>query len=292
MSGNFNYNDVFMGVRVGKQKSYRRSFKEEYRLKRLTEALTLKKGKILDIGCGGGILTESLHYYYPKAELYGCDVSKTAISYAKKFGSGRVSYDVIKNKKLPYSSNFLDACVCLDVMEHIPDIDFFLKEVKRVLKKDGKFFLLVPCEGQPFTFTWLFQKIKLGSNLTYKNWGHIHPEFTHKSVEKLLEKHGFRTKRKTYSEHMLYQITNFLVYFLPKEVVEIVFGNKAERYMDRGIVAMEDKNNNRKDFMLYVRIGWLQFSRILWFLPSVELELLKKMPFTAWKAHFLAISSK
>jgi 2-polyprenyl-3-methyl-5-hydroxy-6-metoxy-1,4-benzoquinol methylase len=292
MSGNFNYNDVFMGVRVGKQKNYKRTFKEEYRLKRMTEALHLNKGRILDIGCGGGILTESLHYYYPQAKLYGCDVSKTAITYAKKSGSGRVTYDVIKNKKLPYPDDYFDACVCLDVMEHIPDVDFFLKEVRRILKRNGKFFLLVPCEGQPLTFTWLFQKIKLGSNLTYKNWGHIHPEFTHRYVEKLLEEHGFKTKKKSYSEHFLYQMTNFIVYFLPKEIMELVLGKNAEQYMDRGIVAKEVKKDNKKDFMMYVRNGWLGFSRVLWFIPGIELEMMKKSPFTAWKAHYLAISQK
>ena len=242
---------------------------------------------MLDIGCGGGILTESLHYYFPKMKLYGCDVSKTAIAYAKKFGSGRVTYGVIKDKRLPYKDNSLDVCVCLDVMEHIPDVNFFLKEVKRILKKDGQFFLLVPCEGQQFTFTWLFQKFKLGDKLTYKNWGHIHPEFTHKSVEKLLKKHGFIVQRRTYSEHTLYQVANFLTYFLPKEIIGFVFKAKADQYTDRAMIVNMNKKKSF-DIMIYVRKWWLQFARIMFFIPEYEIEVLKKFPFTAWKAHFLA----
>src|SRR5258708_13430823 len=108
MEANFDYEDVFMGVMEGKQKSYLRTFKDDYRLKLLTQAITKESGTILDIGCGGGITTESLAYYYPKAKLYGCDVSKSAIDYAKKFGSGKVTYAVIKDKKLPYKNDTFD----------------------------------------------------------------------------------------------------------------------------------------------------------------------------------------
>jgi 2-polyprenyl-3-methyl-5-hydroxy-6-metoxy-1,4-benzoquinol methylase len=288
MSEGFDYEEVFMGVTEGKPKSYRRSFDDDYRIKRLVEAIKLKKGRILDIGCGGGVLTESLHYYFPKANLYGCDVSTSAIKYAKKFGSGRVKYGVIKNRKLPYKDNFLDACVCLDVMEHIPDVNFFLKEVKRILKKDGQFFLLVPCEGQPFTFTWFFQKIKIGSKLTYKNWGHIHPEFTHESVKKLLEKHGFTIQHRTYSEHILYQLSNLILYFIPLELMSIFLKGKAVNYLDRGIVNAKAKGKERKDVMMVVRNAWLGFSKVLRSVTVWELEVFKKMPFAAWKAHFLA----
>jgi 2-polyprenyl-3-methyl-5-hydroxy-6-metoxy-1,4-benzoquinol methylase len=292
MSEKFNYDNIFMGVMEGKRRSYRRSFKDDYRLKRLTEAVTIKNGQIVDIGCGGGILTESLHYYFPKAKLYGCDVSKTAIAYAKKFGSGRVTYRVMQDKKLPYKDNSLDVCVCLDVMEHIPDVNFFLKEVKRILKKDGQFFLLVPCEGESFTFTWLFQKIGIGNKLTYKNWGHIHPEFTHKSVEKLLVKHGFTIKRRTYSEHALYQIAMFFIYFFPKEIMEFFLKSKAEQYTDRAIVLSMNSKGKKNDPLMFFRKFWLRFTKIVLFIPTYELELLKKIPYTAWKAHFLAIPNK
>src|SRR3990167_10081476 len=102
----FDYDEVFMGVTAGKRKSYFVSFEDDYRLKMLTEAVELQGGRMADLGCGGGQLTESLVYYYPKVKVYGCDISKTAISYAGKFGSGKVTYSVIRNKRLPYKNNF------------------------------------------------------------------------------------------------------------------------------------------------------------------------------------------
>lgn len=293
MSEGFNYNEVFMGVTPGKKKSYYLSFRDDYRLKRLTETVKLNRGRMVDLGCGGGLLTESLTHYYPKAKLYGCDISKVAISFARKFGSGKVIYDEIRNKKLPYKNDFFDVCICLDVIEHIPDVDFFLKEVKRILKKNGKFFLIVPCERQPFTYTWFFQKIKIGDKLTFKNWGHIHPEFTHKSVITLLRKHGFSIERKTYGEHIFYQVVNFFTYFLPKEIMELVLGKNAQKYYDRGIVEKEVKKGRNADVFDLVRGTWLFtgsiFSRIA---ISMEMELLKNVAFTAWKINLYTTVNK
>src|SRR3989304_8643419 len=104
--GEFNYEVKFMGVIEDAQGNYLRTFKDDYRLKRLKELLRIRKGRILDIGCGGGITTESLNYYYPNTRVYGCDVSREAIKYAKMFGSKNVEYKVIKKNKLPYKDNF------------------------------------------------------------------------------------------------------------------------------------------------------------------------------------------
>lgn len=288
MNETFNYDQVFMGVFPQKKKSYFRSFKDDYRLARLTESLRLKKGRMLDIGCGGGLLTESLIYYYSKTKIFGYDVSTTAIAYAKKFGSGKVTYKT-GNKKIPFRSNYFDACLCLDVLEHIPDVDFFLKEVKRVLKKGGKFFLVVPCEGQPLTFTWFFQKLRWGDKLTYKNWGHIHPEFTHNSVKKLLEKNGFEIIHKSYSEHVFYQIVNFFTYFLSKEIMDLVLGENADKYYDRGIVEKEVKTQRGNDVFDYIRKIWFFCGKILnGTAIGIELKLFKKVPLTAWKINLLA----
>lgn len=278
---NFNYEDVFMGVIEGKKKYYLRTFHDDYRLKRLVELLKLKDGTLLDIGCGGGITTESLNHYYPRVKIYGCDVSKHAIEYAKKFGSGKVKYSVIKNKKLPYEDNFFDAALCLDVMEHVPDVDFFLKEVRRVIKKNGIFFLVVPCEGQSFTHTWFSQKLKFGDKMTFKRYGHIHPEFNHRYVEELIRKHGFKIKKRRYSEHFIYQLVSLIIYFIPRELLDIFLGRKAKEYTDSGVIKYN--KYEKKDLILYFREFWFKFIRFLRHITAWELELFKHIPLTAWK---------
>ncbi len=286
MEDSFDYEEGFMGVRDQVPDSYFRSFKKDYRLRSLVQNIKLKKGKLLDIGCGGGMLTESLPYYYPHTSIYGCDVSATAIKYAKKMGSGSVTYGVIKNKKLPFQNNFFDVCICFDVLEHVPNVDFFLKEVKRVLKKDGSFFVIVPCEGEPFTFSWFLQKIHLGSDLTYRYIGHIHPEFTHRKVEKLLKKYGFSLEKKQYSENIFYQFCLFSIIFLPKIVLELIFGNKkATEYTNSNMIAKPKSNSDPLvvikrnlfilwDFMMYYPMNW-------------ETIIMRNVAFASWKLHIL-----
>ncbi len=293
MSDTFNYEEFFMGVTEGKPKTYQRTFKDDYRMKRLLEAIPYTDGKILDIGCGGGVVTESLAYFYPKAKAYGCDVSETAIKYANEFGSGKVTYGVIKGKKLPYKDKFFDVCICLDVMEHIPDIDFFLKEVRRILKDNGQFFLLVPCEGQPFTFTWWFRTMNWNDRLTFNTWGHIHPEFTHKYIQELLQHYGFSIDRVTYSEHFLYQTVNLLTYFLPKAIISIFLGNKSKQYLDNGVIrSLSGKKEKKLDAVLLSRKALLHFSTFLRRITYWELELCKYFSPLGWKVQVLAVKKK
>ncbi len=282
----FDYEDVFMGVRKEKPKTYLRTFAQDYRLRSLTASVAFGKGKLLDIGCGGGMISETLPYYYPKGVIYGCDVSKTAIAYAKKLGSGKVKYARIQNKRFPYKDNFFDVCICLDVLEHVPDIDYFLKEVKRVLKKDGKFFLIVPCEGQPFTYTWFFRKIHLGQNLTRRYFGHIHPEFTHTTVLQLLKQKGFRVEDASYSEHFLYQLMHLCIFFLPKFLLELYLGKeKSLEYTDSSLITSPKDSNNL--FMLIRSVWYKIFNACMRYPMSWETILFRKLPSTAWKIHVL-----
>ncbi len=283
---NFDYEQVFMGARNEKPKTYYLSFNQDYRLRSLVNTIYLKKGKLLDIGCGGGRITESLPYYFPEAKIYGCDVSHTAISYAKKFGSDKVKYSQIKDKRLPYNGSFFDVCICLDVLEHVPNVEFFLKEVKRVLKKNGTFFLIVPCEGQQFTYTWFFQKIGHGQNLTRRYFGHIHPEFTHGKVKQILEKHGFKIKKTFFSEHLFYQLAHLLIFFLPKIILEKLLGEtKAAEYSNAGLIRAPKNSINP---LIIVRGIWYLFFDLMMYYPmNYETIFLSKLSHTAWKLHVL-----
>lgn len=283
----FDYEDVFMGVRDKKPKTYRLSFAQDYRLRSLVESIHLGSGRLLDIGCGGGRISETLPYYYKKGRIYGCDVSATAITYAKKMGSGRVTYKVSKTKKLPYSDNFFDVCICLDVLEHVPDVNFFLKEVRRVLKKGGVFFLIVPTEGEPGTFTWVFQKLGIGDHITFRFFGHIHPEFTHRYVEQLLIKHKFIIEEKKYSEHVFYQLAHLCIFYAPKLLMEVLLGRKkASEYTNSSLIRTPKKGF---DLLVLIRNAWFVFfdfmmERVM----PIETRIFKHIPLTAWKLHVRA----
>ncbi|MEK7801706.1 MAG: methyltransferase domain-containing protein, partial [Pseudomonadota bacterium] len=144
---NFDYEDVIMGMETGGIDTHDGILARDVRLKRLVEYVDIPGGSILDIGCGGGTITNFLADTYPNTRVSGCDISKSAISIAKKHAHKRTSFGVIADGKFPYKDKFFDACICFDVLEHVPDPDLFLSETKRVLKKGGLIYFAVPCEG-------------------------------------------------------------------------------------------------------------------------------------------------
>ena len=101
--------------------------------------LNWKKGKLLDIGCGNcrNLLP------FKNLNLYGMDFSKEMLKQAEKFCK---KFDLIVNlkesdmRKLPFKDNFFDYCLCLASLHHLNkgDADKTLKEIYRILKKDGQ----------------------------------------------------------------------------------------------------------------------------------------------------------
>jgi SAM-dependent methyltransferase len=50
-------------------------------------------------------------------------------------------------KTLPYDDEFFDRVLAIHVLEHLPNLPAALREIFRVLKKDGVFSIVIPCEG-------------------------------------------------------------------------------------------------------------------------------------------------
>ncbi|MGJ8623404.1 MAG: bifunctional 2-polyprenyl-6-hydroxyphenol methylase/3-demethylubiquinol 3-O-methyltransferase UbiG [Yoonia sp.] len=95
---------------------------------------------VLDLGCAGGFMAEALDDR--GATVTGIDPAKDAIAAAQSHAqaAGRhIRYDVGVGEALPYEDASFDAVVCVDVLEHVADLDKVISEVARVLRPGGVF---------------------------------------------------------------------------------------------------------------------------------------------------------
>lgn len=95
---------------------------------------------VLDLGCAGGFMAEALAER--GAAVTGIDPAADAIAAARTHAAAQghdISYDVGVGEALPYADAAFDAVVCVDVLEHVTDLDQCLAEVARVLRPGGLF---------------------------------------------------------------------------------------------------------------------------------------------------------
>lgn len=104
-----------------------------------------KNKRVLDIGCFIGYGETRI---YPQAnEIIAIDSDSNAIKFARKNRKFRnVKFKNVDARKLPFSNETFDIIIASQVIEHIyPDeVSNFLEEAKRVLRKEGLFFIVTP----------------------------------------------------------------------------------------------------------------------------------------------------
>jgi len=144
------------------------------------ERRILIRGRLLDVGCGIGTF---LNLAGKRGwEIYGVDLSESAIAFAKSQYGIEVFCGELFEAKLP--THYYDVITLYHVLEHIPWLTQFLDELCRILKKSGWLVIEVPNDGS------------LQSRLKKEKWPYVHPRdhlyyFSNRTLTKLLRKHGF-----------------------------------------------------------------------------------------------------
>ena len=108
----------------------------------ISDRVDLDKKQILDVACGGGLLTEAL--FKKGGIVSGIDISDVAIHTAKNHAaSANIDINYVLGEAeelLPENKERFDVVTCLEAIEHVPDPNQLVKTCSNLCKKDGDIF--------------------------------------------------------------------------------------------------------------------------------------------------------
>jgi 2-polyprenyl-6-hydroxyphenyl methylase / 3-demethylubiquinone-9 3-methyltransferase len=97
--------------------------------------------RVLDIGCGGGLLAEE--FAQLGCAVVGVDPSEESLAVARMHAAGQglaIGYHCATGEALPFADESFDIAYCCDVLEHVTDLPQVIAETARVLRPGGTYF--------------------------------------------------------------------------------------------------------------------------------------------------------
>ena len=135
---------------------------------------------ILDAGCGYGYVANYLLTHGAK-KIDAYDISDEAINYAKKtYESPKIQFEIKDFNSAVFKKNYYDVAVSMEVIEHLTNYEFHLKQLHAALKKGGLLFINTPN----------------GALSDHTNEFHI-KEFSYEELTTLIERLGFTMIKST-----------------------------------------------------------------------------------------------
>jgi len=144
-----------------------------------------KQGRILDIGCGTGIILKILQ---DLGSAYGMEISFRAIELLKKRNISRVVCGDA-NQKLPFRDDTFSTITCLDVLEHLDNDLNFIKEIGRICETGGLLLVTVPA----FNIFWSPHDVAL----------HHKRRYTHRKMLQIISGSNFEVIKVSYYNSIL-----------------------------------------------------------------------------------------
>jgi 2-polyprenyl-3-methyl-5-hydroxy-6-metoxy-1,4-benzoquinol methylase len=138
------YHWVECDRRYANWKRYNPALDGRYQVTRQAVAALGRGGRLLDVGCGDGVLMARLSPLF--ASVSGVDADARAIQFAREKLQALANCDVrhVAGDELPFDARTFDIVTSADVIEHLTDAARHLRGIARVLKPDGALVVTTP----------------------------------------------------------------------------------------------------------------------------------------------------
>ncbi len=175
--------------------------KRSLRRVRLIKNRYVSTGRWLDIGCSAGFVVRSA--IDSGFDAFGIDIEPWGINYGKtNLQLNNIVAGIIEDQSYP--DQYFDVISLYDVIEHVPDLNLLVNELKRILAAKGVIHIITPDIGHRRVTKPLsdWKEIKPSEHLYY---------FNKTTLNKLFNKHGlnivktdfaFKTSLKAYIQHI------------------------------------------------------------------------------------------
>lgn len=230
------------------------------RAKRVIEGLDLQDGdKVLEVGCGNGYYLSLLNRLEVKLNLVGIDNDLPALKDAAKFiGDKKVKLILADASKIPFTANTFDKIVMSEVIEHVENEEDVLKEVFRVLNKEGVLTLTTCNIDYPFFWdpiNWILQHI-FNTHIKAGFWAGIWNQHTRlykkEYIEKLIKQTGFKIDRAEAITNWCLPFNHYIVNLIAK----LFYSNLLPKNVSAG---MNKFKNNKQPALINLGFKMLNF---------------------------------
>jgi 2-polyprenyl-3-methyl-5-hydroxy-6-metoxy-1,4-benzoquinol methylase len=165
---------------------------------------------LLEIGCEAGNLLEILSNKFPKARLFGYDISQVALKKAKNKLDKKIKlkYKDLTNDNFSTDIDKTNFIICSEVLEHIPNVSKAINNISKISSLNQFIIITVPYEKIKNSIKNILTKLKIfnflfkGIESTFSEW-HVH-NFSENDIKRLFKDNFIIIKyRKIFLLHQL-----------------------------------------------------------------------------------------
>lgn len=152
-----------------------------YKVKHLNSFIETPPDKVLDIGCGGGVLIDCMKKIWPNSIFYGVEPTKNFCELTSR-RTGAITKNSFYGFET-YPNESFDLITCCQVFEHVKDLKEFAQAVRSNMHLNSYFYLEVPDIKDFDTLEPDHSRFIEPSHLWY---------FSHKFLQNFFEKESFK----------------------------------------------------------------------------------------------------